>query len=91
MGPCGALSALKVFVLKASIGKSIASRCLWCFFKLKIWNIKIFCLFLPVVITNQVMRWRSIVDEMEGPKIRNRCYPLSQDGVTLRSDLWIQY
>lgn len=70
---------------KASIG-NITGRCLWRFLRLKIWNIKIFCLFLPVVITNQVMRWRSIVDEMEGPEIWNRFYSLSSDGVTLRSE-----
>ena len=35
-----------------------------------------FALSLPVVTTNHVMHWRSIVDEMEGPKIRNRCYSL---------------
>ena len=69
---------------KASIGNSMASRCLWRFLRVKIWSIKIFCLFLPVVITNHVMRWRSIVDEMEGPN-RESCASPSQDGVTLRS------
>ena len=37
---------------KASIGKSMASRCLWRFLRVKIWSIKIFCLSLPVVTTN---------------------------------------
>ena len=48
------------------------------FLWLKIWRIKIFCLFLPVVITNHVMRWRSIVDE-------TMVYPIYKNGVTLRS------
>lgn len=36
------------------------------------------------------MRWISIVDEMEEPKIWNRCYALSPDGVTLRSGIGIK-
>ena len=36
----------------------------------KIWKFGEFFVFSPAVTTNHVMRWRSIVDEMEGPKYR---------------------
>ena len=38
------------------------------FFRAKIWIIRILFVYLPVVTTNHVMRWRSIVDEKEEPK-----------------------
>ena len=70
---------------KASIGKSVTSRCLWHFLWAKIWNIKDLCLSLPTVTINQrcigyqsSMKWK---DQRYGRKV----IALSQDGVTLKS------
>lgn len=70
---------------KASIGNTSPVGAFGVFLWLKIWSIKKFCLFLPVVTTNQgcigyqsSMKWK---DQRYGRKV----IALSQDGVTLRS------